>query len=92
MIDLDVPAAATVPPRHRRGVLPRVAVLAACVVTAAVPAAAPVPVSVGQRLPVPSYCTGDPLPGGRLNIVEDHVYILLDGQTGVVLSTGRCPR
>ncbi|MEV4136551.1 hypothetical protein AB0J72_30810 [Dactylosporangium sp. NPDC049742] len=91
MIDLDVPAA-TVPPRRRRGVLPRVAVLAACVVTAAVPAAAPVPVSVGQRLPIPSYCTGDPLPGGRLNIVQDHVYILLDGQTGVVLSTGRCPR
>ncbi|MFF5232538.1 hypothetical protein [Dactylosporangium sp. NPDC000521] len=92
VIDLDIPAPAAVAGSRRRGVLPRIAVLAACVAVAAVPAAAPLPVSVGQRLPVPSYCTGDPLPGGRLNIVQDHVYILLDGQTGVVLSTGRCPR
>jgi hypothetical protein len=90
VIDLDAPA-----PVAARAARPaawaRIPVLAACVLAAAVPAAAPVPVSFGRRLPVPSYCTGAPLPGGRLNIVEGDVYVLLDGQTGVVLSTGRCP-
>jgi hypothetical protein len=49
------------------------------------------PMSVAQQLPVPSYCTGAPMPGGRLNIVEGDVYVILDGPTRVIISTGPCP-
>ncbi|MET7418597.1 hypothetical protein [Dactylosporangium sp. NPDC005555] len=89
VIDLDAPAPRT---QQRRGVLSRAAAVAVLGLLAAAPATAPVPMAFANRLPVPSYCTGAPLPGGRLNIVEGDVYVLLDGQTGVVLSTGHCPR
>ncbi|MFC4043451.1 hypothetical protein ACFO1B_33880 [Dactylosporangium siamense] len=90
VIDLDTPVRPEPAPRQVR--LPRVLLLAACALFAAAPATAPVTVSFAHQLPIPSYCTGAPMPGGRLNIVEGDVYVILDGQNGVVISTGPCPR
>ncbi|MFC5005074.1 hypothetical protein ACFPIJ_45490 [Dactylosporangium cerinum] len=90
VIDLDTPVPSK--PAPRQVLLPRLLLLGACALFAAAPAAAPVTVSVAHQLPVPSYCTGAPMPGGRLNIVEGDVYVILDGQNGVVISTGPCPR
>ncbi|WP_327004702.1 hypothetical protein OHA72_58385 [Dactylosporangium sp. NBC_01737] len=90
VIDLDTPVPAR-PPVARRHGLTRGATVAVFALLAAAPATAPVPVAAAQRLPVPSYCSGDPMPGGRLNIVEGDVYVILDGPTRVVISTGRCP-
>jgi hypothetical protein len=92
VIDLDTPPPVAGPaPARRRGVPVRVAAVVALGLLAAAPPTAPVPMSVAQRLPVPSYCTGAPMAGGRLNIVEDDVYIILDGPTRTVISTGPCP-
>jgi hypothetical protein len=91
VIDLDTPAPLRPSAVPRRG-LSRVASVAVFAVLAAAPATAPVTASVAHRLPFPSYCTGDPMPGGRLNIVEDGTYVILDGQNGIVISTGPCPR
>ncbi|MDG6105562.1 hypothetical protein Daura_13550 [Dactylosporangium aurantiacum] len=91
VIDLDTPApAATPPPAGRRG-WSRAATVAVFALLAAAPATAPTPMSVAHRLPVPSYCTGAPMPGGRLNIVEGDIYVILDGPTRTVISTGSCP-
>ncbi|MEV0131589.1 hypothetical protein AB0H83_24385 [Dactylosporangium sp. NPDC050688] len=90
VIDLDTPASAATPPPAGRG-WSRVAAVAVFAVLAAAPATAPMPVSVGHRLPIPSYCTGAPMPGGRLNIVEGDIYVILDGPTRTVISTGPCP-
>src|SRR3954469_2487727 len=90
VIDLDTPEPARPPAPRRRG-SSRVAAVAVFALLAAVPATGPVPVSLAQQLPVPRYCTGAPMPGGRLNILEGHDYVILDGPTGVVISTGPCP-
>ncbi len=91
VIDLDTPAPARPPAASRRGIT-RAATVAAVALLATAPATAPATMSAGHQLRQPSYCTGDPMPGGRLNIVEGGVYVILDGQTGVIISTGPCPR
>jgi hypothetical protein len=92
VIDLDAPTPARAAGDRRRGGVPaRAAAVVALALLATVPATAPVPAAFAHQLPAPSYCMGAPLPGGRLSTVEGGVWILLDGQTGVVLSTGRCP-
>ena len=91
VIDLDTPVPARPSEARRRG-FSRPATVAVFALLAAAPATAPVSMSAAQRLPVPSYCTGAPMPGGRLNIVEHDVYVILDGTTGVIISTGSCPR
>lgn len=90
VIDLDTPPPAR-PPAARRSGTPRAVLVAFFALLATAPATAPARMSVAQRLPIPSYCTGAPLPGGRLNIVEDGVYVILEGSTGVIISTGPCP-
>nr|BFE56947.1 hypothetical protein GCM10020063_014730 [Dactylosporangium thailandense] len=99
VIDLDAapgpqdprPAAARVPISRRTPAV-RLLVMLALALAAGLPqGTAPVPFSGGRPLPLPSYCTGIPRPGGRLNIVRNDTYILLDATTGTVLSTGRCP-
>jgi hypothetical protein len=91
VIDLDTPAPSRPQAVPRRG-LSRAVTVAAFALLAAAPATAPVTASVAHQLPVPSYCTGAPMPGGRLNIVEGGTYVILDGQNGIVISTGPCPR
>ena len=92
VIDLDARAPAATPVSAGRRGWSRAATVAIFGVLAAVPATAPTPVSVAHRLPIPSYCTGAPMPGGRLNIVEGDIYVILDGPTRTVISTGTCPR
>ncbi|MEV4510745.1 hypothetical protein AB0K00_17455 [Dactylosporangium sp. NPDC049525] len=93
VIDLDTPPPASGPsPARGRGAAVRFAAVAAFGLLAAAPATAPVPMSVAHQLPIPSYCTGAPMPGGRLNIVEGGIYVILDGPTRTVISTGPCPR
>ncbi|WP_432972354.1 hypothetical protein [Dactylosporangium sp. CA-233914] len=70
----------------------RAAVLLALGLAAAFPPAAPKPLSEGRPVPLPSYCTGTPIPGGRLNIVRNDTYVILDATTNTVISYGPCPR
>ncbi|WP_426503941.1 hypothetical protein ACPPVO_40850 [Dactylosporangium sp. McL0621] len=55
------------------------------------PGATPSLVSAGRTVPLPSFCTGTPIPGGRLNIVQNDTFVLLDAITGTVINSGRCP-
>ncbi|WP_238010773.1 hypothetical protein KZZ52_39735 [Dactylosporangium sp. AC04546] len=90
VIDLDAPAApASPPPRRRAG---RVLAVLALASAAAMPSSAPALVTAAHTIPLPSYCTGVPIPGGRLNIVEHGGYIILDATTNTVVGSGPCPR
>jgi hypothetical protein len=91
VIDLDTPPPTRPAGLRRRG-FSRAAAVAVFALPAAAPATAPTSVSAAQQIPVHSYCTGAPMPGGRLNIVEGGVYVIVEGATGVIISTGPCPR
>ncbi|MET7403550.1 hypothetical protein ABZS66_59765 [Dactylosporangium sp. NPDC005572] len=91
VIDLDAPAAPAVsPPSPRRA--GRVVAVLALSLAAALPSSAPALVTAAHAIPLPSYCTGVPIPGGRLNIVEHGRYIILDATTNTVVGSGPCPR
>ena len=94
-IDLDRPVAdapagpRTLSPRTRRGA--RVAVLAVFALAAGLPQSAPTLLSQGRPVPLPSFCTGTPIPGGRLNIIQGDNFIILDATTNTIVNSGRCP-
>jgi len=107
VIDLDESVQPVVAARRRwpsrlagllsRGLVPRLpltraAVLLGLALLAAAPQAAPARRRYARAMPVPSYCTGAPMPGGRLNILDGDRYIILDGPTKIIISTGRCRR
>ncbi|MGI5242608.1 hypothetical protein [Dactylosporangium sp. CA-139066] len=92
VIDLDrpsAPARAAAPREPRRAA--RVALLAVFALAAAVPQGAPRMLSEGRTVPLPSFCTGTPIPGGRLNIIQGDNFIILDATTNTVVNSGRCP-
>ncbi|MEV6931160.1 hypothetical protein AB0M46_42645 [Dactylosporangium sp. NPDC051485] len=76
--------------RRRPGA--RVALLLALAFAAGLPQAPPALVSAGRPVPLPSFCTGTPIPGGRLNIIRGDTFIILDAITNTVVNEGRCPR
>ncbi|GGM70100.1 hypothetical protein ACFFX1_07375 [Dactylosporangium sucinum] len=98
VIDLDTPAVPAVgrrrPARRAVASAPGRAgrVLALVALALAAPPSAPSPVTAARTIPLPSYCTGRPIPGGRLNIVEHGRYIILDATTNTVVGSGACPR
>jgi hypothetical protein len=70
----------------------RFAVMLALAFAAALPPATALSqLSEGRPIPLPSFCTGAPIPGGRLNIVQDDTFTILDATTNTVVNTGRCP-
>ncbi|MFI5910301.1 hypothetical protein [Dactylosporangium sp. NPDC051541] len=76
----------------RRTPLARIVVMLGLALAVGIPqSTTPTLLSRGRPVPLPSYCTGAPIPGGRLNIVRDDTYIILDATTNTVVSTGRCP-
>ncbi|WP_433204126.1 hypothetical protein ACQP00_35355 [Dactylosporangium sp. CS-047395] len=103
-IDLDDPS---LPPQHppapsaahrarpmmgRRTATARILVMLTLSLAVALPRATPpTPASQGRPVPLPSYCTGTPIPGGRLNIVQNDTFIILDATTGTIINSGRCP-
>ncbi|GAA4249780.1 hypothetical protein [Dactylosporangium darangshiense] len=94
VIDLDRPVAAAPRPREprarsRRG--SRVALVGVLALAAFVPQAEPAMLSAGRTVPLPSYCTGTPIPGGRLNIIQGDHFIILDATTNTIVNEGRCP-
>jgi hypothetical protein len=95
VIDLDQAVAAAPGPREpvarsRRG--SRVALVAVLALAAFVPQAEPTMLSAGRTVPLPSYCTGTPIPGGRLNIIQGDHFIILDATTNTIVNEGQCPR
>jgi hypothetical protein len=92
-IDLDEPAAAPAPPASVRRVTPiaRTVALLALAIAAGAPQGPPTSASLARTLPLPSYCTGTPIPGGRLNLIQDGRYIILDATTNTIISEGLCP-
>jgi hypothetical protein len=48
--------------------------------------------SAGRGIPLPSYCTGVPIPGGRLNLIHGDEYIILDATTNTIINQGLCPK
>jgi hypothetical protein len=71
----------------------RLAVMLVLAFAAALPRATPPSLlSRARPVPLPSFCTGAPIPGGRLNIVQDDTFTILDATTNTVINTGRCPR
>lgn len=91
-IDLDEPARPAQPPTAaRRSPLSRAAVLLVFALAATAPQATPVASTWARRVPLPSYCTGAPMAGGRLNILDGDDYIILDGTTKTIISQGHCP-
>ncbi|WP_344407484.1 hypothetical protein, partial [Dactylosporangium fulvum] len=74
--------------RSSRG---RVAAAVLLSLAAAAPKGARVVHAAARTLPLPSYCTGRPIPGGRLNIVAGGRYIILDATTNTVVGQGPCP-
>lgn len=71
--------------------LVRIAALLALAIAAGAPPGLPPKVTAARTVPLPSYCTGVPIPGGRLNLLHDGGYIILDAPTDTIISEGRCP-
>jgi hypothetical protein len=77
---------------HRPRRASRVALLAAALaLTIALPQSEPRLLSQARPVPLPSFCTGTPIPGGRLNIIRDDTFIILDATTNTIVNSGRCP-
>lgn len=93
-IDLDRPAAAPparAVPLRRASPTARAALLLLLALAAAAPPAPPALLSIGRRVPLPSYCTGVPIPGGRLDLIHGEHYEILDATTNTVINEGTCP-
>ncbi|GAA3452922.1 hypothetical protein [Dactylosporangium matsuzakiense] len=77
----------------RRTPLTRAAVMLGLALAVGIPqSTAPALLSRGRPVPLPSFCTGTPIPGGRLDIVENDSYTILDATTNTIVNTGPCPR
>ncbi|WP_433044595.1 hypothetical protein [Dactylosporangium sp. CS-033363] len=80
------------PMMGRRTATARALVMLALALAVGLPRATPpTPTVQGRTVPLPSYCTGTPIPGGRLNIVQNDTFIILDATTGTVINSGPCP-
>ncbi|WP_432825108.1 hypothetical protein [Dactylosporangium sp. CA-092794] len=98
-IDLDRPAPVAadeargplLPTLRRATPAVRAVALVLLALGVAVPQSPAPRLSVGRTVPLPSFCTGTPIPGGRLNLLRGDTYIILDATTNTIISTGPCP-